>query len=270
MAQGVTGEPDLIVTAGDWHRNIRWAVAKIRRGAQLLTGQAEKVFLHFGDFGFYPDRRDLMYLRAVSGTLLKTGARILVVDGNHENHDMLAAVAAAARQAGAGPPYEVVPSVFWLPRGHRWVWHGRTWLAVGGGVSVNRALLTEGFDWFPAEQITDEQEAAIVAGGPADVIVSHDCPAGVAHGYPRPQPGWDLADLARAAVHGERLQRIGGKIRPRHWMHGHLHMGYQRDTDIGWGPVQVTGLNRDGDEDKNSPYNTAVLDIRDMTWRPYD
>ena len=52
-------------------------------------------------------------------------------------------------------------------------------------MSLDRAVRTEGVDWFPAEEITDAQEAAVIAAGHADVLVSHDCPSGVAHTFGR-------------------------------------------------------------------------------------
>jgi hypothetical protein len=275
----ITAEPEIIAAAGDWHLNTPWALGKIHRGAKLLAGQPFKVFLHFGDFGFYPDANDWWarspYLTAVSKALAAEDAWLLAIDGNHEDHHMLAAIAAADAEAGETPPHEVVPRVFWLPRGYRWTWANRTWVAVGGGVSVNRAKLTEGRDWFPGEQITDEQERAIIAAGPADVIVSHDCPAGAAHTHPPPEPGWDLADLARADVHAEKLQRIYAALRPSFAMHGHLHQGYQRTTDLGWGPVQLTGLDCDWRSDRDfirdrNKMNTATLSLADMTWTLYD
>jgi hypothetical protein len=30
-------------------------------------------------------------------------------------------------------------------------------------------------------------------------------------------------------------------------MHGHLHLSYQRQVDLGGGPIEVTGLDCDGD-----------------------
>ena len=83
----------------------------------------------------------------------------------------------------------VRPGIFHLPRGHRWAWHGRRWLACGGGVSLDKACRREGSDWWPQEEITDEQERALVGGGVADVMVCHDCPAVVDHSFPRPPCG---------------------------------------------------------------------------------
>jgi hypothetical protein len=131
-------------------------------------------------------------------------------------------------------------------------------------VSLDRALRTEGLDWWPEEEISDEQEAAIIAGGHTDVLISHDCPSGVAHTFGRP-PSW-LApeDMARADAHRRRLQRIVDAVQPSYIIHGHLHRAYQRICDFGYGPVQVTGLDSD-----NRLRNFAALDVASMTWKLY-
>ena len=95
------------------------------------------------------------------------------VDGNHEDFGQLAQLAAAIVPDGRN---EIRPNILHLPRGYRWEWHGLTWLACGGGVSLDEAGRTEGIDWWPQEEITSGQEAAIIAGGHADVMVCHDCP----------------------------------------------------------------------------------------------
>ena len=64
------------------------------------------------------------------------------------------------------------------------------------------------------EEISGAQEAAITAGGPADVMVCHDCPAGVAHRFGRPPAWWSPAVLVRNAAHRQRLQRIVDAFRP--------------------------------------------------------
>jgi hypothetical protein len=168
-------------------------------------------------------------------------------------------MASSAADAGARIP--VRQHIYHLPRGHRWDWHGRRWLACGGGVSLDKAVRRYGHDWWPQEEITGEQEAAIIGGGTADVMMCHDCPAAVPHAFPAPPSEWSPADLARNHAHRIRLQQIVKAVRPAHLMHGHLHRAYQRTCDFGYRPVRVTGLGTDG-----SSRNFAVLDVTSMEW----
>jgi Calcineurin-like phosphoesterase len=252
--------PRQIVVAGDWHGNEAWALSVIRRLPALLAGPAPRVLLHLGDFGIWPDAAGQAYLAHVSAALETAGAELWFLDGNHEDFPQLAGLAAS--ETTPDGRVLVRPRLYYLPRGHRWAWHGRTWLACGGAVSLDRAGRTAGTDWWPEEEITDAQEAAVIAGGRADVLASHDCPSGVPHTFGRPPSWWDPADLARSDAHRRRLQRITDAVQPRWVLHGHLHRAYQRICDFGYGPVQVTGLDAD-----DRLRNFAVLDVEAMTWQ---
>ena len=251
--------PGLILVAGDWHGDRDWALSVIKRVPQLLAGEQTRLILQLGDFGIWPGVEGRRYLDSVSTVLDLVGANLWFIDGNHEDFSLLAELAS---RAVPGARVAVRPNIFHLPRGHRWQWHGRTWLACGGGVSLDKAARAEGSDWWPQEEITSAQEAAMIAGGPADVMVCHDCPAGVAHAFPRQPSWWAAADLARNQAHRERLARIVAAVRPAHLMHGHLHRAYRRSCDFGYGPVQVTGLAAEG-----SLRNFAVLDVASLTWK---
>jgi hypothetical protein len=251
--------PGKVLVAGDWHGNREWALSVIKRVPQLLSAEQRPLILHLGDFGIWPGVEGRRYLDSVSAVLDLVGAQLWFIDGNHEDFPQLAKMASGTVPGG---PVTLRANVYHLPRGHRWQWHGRTWLACGGGVSLDKAGRAEGIDWWPQEEITSEQETAVIAGGHADVMVCHDCPSGVAHTFPQPPSWWAAADLTRNDVHRERLQRIVAAVRPAHLIHGHLHRAYQRSCDFGYGPVQVTGLAADG-----SLRNFAVLDVESMTWK---
>lgn len=245
--------------AGDWHGNEDWALNVISRVPGALAGEGRRLILQLGDFGVWPDRAGQRYLARISRALAEVSAELWFIDGNHEDFPHLASLAAEA--ATVHGRVLVRPHLMHLPRGYRWTWHGRTWLACGGGASLDRAVRTGGVDWWPAEEITAAQETAIIAAGDADVLASHDCPAGVPHAFGRLPAGWAAEDLARNDAHRGRLQRIVDEVQPSYIVHGHLHRAYQRNCDFGYGPVQVTGLAADG-----RLRNFAVLDVEAMTW----
>ena len=71
-----------------------------------------------------------------------------------------------------------------------------------------------------------------------------------------------MRDLARNDAHRERLQRVVSQVQPGWLMHGHLHRAYQRVCDLGYGDVEVTGL----DCDEGDGPNYAALDVKLMRW----
>ena len=259
VGNAVGPPPGQVLVAGDWHGDREWALSVIKRVPQLLAAEQTRLILHLGDFGIWPGVEGRRYLDSVSTVLDLVDVDLWFIDGNHEDFPQLAQLASGTVPGGR---VAVRPNIWHLPRGHRWQWHGRTWLACGGGVSLDKAGRAEGIDWWPQEEITSGQEAAMIAGGHADVMVCHDCPSSVAHAFPPPPSWWAAADLARNEAHRERLQRIVDAVRPAHLMHGHLHRAYQRSCDFGYGPVQVTGLAADG-----SLRNFAVLNVESITWK---
>lgn len=66
-----------------------------------------------------------------------------------------------------------------LPKGGRTVIEGLRIGGLGGAMSVDKAHRREGRDWWPDEAPTREQAEHLVAGGPIDVLVTHDAAWGV-------------------------------------------------------------------------------------------
>jgi hypothetical protein len=92
-----------------------------------------------------------------------------------------------------------------------------------------------------------------VAGGPADVLVSHDCPSGVdIPGLSASASLWPAEELVAAEAHRARLRTVVDAVRPRAVWHGHFHQRYSTVAELGYGPVAVHGLDCDGSTlDKN-------------------
>ncbi len=139
--------PRRVLAAGDWHGNREWALSVIKRVPQLLRDEQPRLVLHLGDFGIWPGTEGRRYLDAVSAVLTLVNAQLWFVDGNHEDFPQLARMADHTLADGR---IAVRSNIFHLPRGHRWKWHGRTWLACGGGVSLDKAARTEGIELVAA------------------------------------------------------------------------------------------------------------------------
>jgi hypothetical protein len=247
MEQGRVG------IAGDWHGNVAWATRAVRQ----ICRSGPRVILHLGDFGIWPGREGRDYLFRLDAALAAASAELWFVEGNHDDFTQLARL-----PPGPDGREQVTERIWHLPRGYRWRWGDRDWLALGGAVSLDRAVRTAGVDWWPEEEITRRQAESVIAGGPADVMVTHECPAGIEHAFPPPPPQWAPADLRRSDAHQSLLREIVVAVRPRWLMHGHLHLGYQRRVDLGGGSIEVTGFDCDGAETGN----WAVLDIARMRW----
>lgn len=253
----MTNVPERVGIAGDWHGNTTWATRAVRKIAAALPAEGPRIIVQLGDFGIWPGRDGAEYLARLDAALAEADAELWFLDGNHEDFDELARL-----RPGPDGREQVTDRIWHLPRGYRWRWHDREWLALGGAVSLDRAGRTAGTDWWPEEEITPRQAGAVIEAGLADVMLTHECPAGVQHDFPPPPRWWASADLRRNDAHRSMLREVVLAVRPSWLVHGHLHIGYRREVDLGAGPVEVTGLDRDGAEHSN----WAILDVADMRW----
>lgn len=230
-----------IAFAGDWHMHLGWAPAMV---AEASRGGAE-LLIHLGDFGIWHGAHGAQYLEAVEKAAARAGIEVWVVPGNHEDHDLMAALPVddLGRQVAA-------EHVRLLPRGHRFALDGVSFAAVGGAVSIDRAGRVPGRSWWPQEAISPAEAAALVARAePVHVLLTHDAPWGAP--LPLPPPSARArrrlgAVLDEARAHRELLAGITAAHRPAWLLHGHHHVAYRGRMRAGTGTTDVVGLDQDG------------------------
>jgi len=246
-------DPWRVLLAGDWHGNLGWALRVVDHAADVHA----EVIVHVGDFGIWQGSAGMKYLRRLDQRLTERGLRLVFIDGNHENHDLL-----ATYPVGADGTTPITATIRHLPRGHRWVWHGHIWLALGGATSLDRDVRVPWVDWWPGEAITAAQAARVIADGPVDIMLCHDAPAGVPRLEQRigPNPqGFPAAALRSAHQHRMLLRAVVDAVRPCQLWHGHYHWAYRDELVLdGSHRVQVTGLDMDA---TTLEMNTAILDL---------
>lgn len=267
-------DPQRIVVVGDLHGNTRWVEDLIFQSRRLLAGEWLRVILQLGDFGVFSDPGGDHYLARVQGELEFTDSWLMVLPGNHEDYDRIASwTEDGYPELATFNPWLNgcrLDRIIILPRGHRWTWHGRTWLACGGAASPDRAYrerlqARNGIRyWWQEEYITDDDVRRCIDAGHAEVLASHDRPSLARISLPPWPAGWSEADLARCEASREKVQTICQWTQPRWVMHGHYHQPFSAlECDLGYGPVTVSQLGMDGTDD-----NYRVLNIRDMVWEP--
>lgn len=255
-----TAVPGHVMVAGDWHMNRVQGCLAVREGAGGLP--APRVILQLGDFGIWPGEGGAWYLAGLNRALAAADATLAFIDGNHEDHDFLASV-----REGMDPlaPAQVSDNIWHLPRGYRWTWHGREWLALGGAASPDRAVrLRWNYGWSPGEYIT-AADLARAGSRPAAVMITHEAPGGAPVRYLDPPPSlWLGEDLDKGEEQRAMVRQVAESVQARWLFHGHHHQGYRASVPLRHGPLEVTGLDMDG-----SPGNWGILDTRTMTWSSF-
>lgn len=248
-------EPQRVAFAGDWHMNAAWAVKAIYHA----KSRGADVIVHLGDYAYTFDAE---FVHKVEKALARTGLPLLFVDGNHENFDLL-----YQQPIGGNGLRQISAHVAHLPRGFRWEWGAVRFLAMGGAYSVDRPYRVPGGSWWPEETITSRQVYEAAEPGFCDVLISHDCPAGVVipgiddRTGPAPFPA---AEIERSDEHRKLLGALVDAVQPSVIWHGHYHVAYRQLADLGFGPVVVNGLDCDG---SRLEANVRVVDVADLLVR---
>lgn len=253
MASGVLPSPvdKRVALVGDTHANAVWT----RRVIEELAAEGVHIVVQLGDFGWWPQKE---FAKAVSRAAAIAGITFCFLDGNHEDHEHLRFHTGLRNPDGSpGDPVEMYPSLWYMPRGCGWEWHGVRFRALGGAFSIDHGVRTAGYDWFPVEEVPSLADAErAISGGPADVLLCHDHPA---IGY-RLQ-GWRIPEAdERASFQVKRmLAEVAESIGPKLVVHGHWHHAYEIERD----GITVKGLDCDGTEQAVALLDLDTLETQD-------
>lgn len=205
---------------GDTHGDLEFAVK-----AAELAAEHNAEIIQLGDWSFLWPRRD--QLDALSKMLVAHGVVMRFIDGNHDDHPRLQALA----DTNSRGPVTIAPNVIYQPRGSV---HededGTRFLFLGGAPSIDKAFRTPGKSWWPEETITDvEYQIALSDEGTVHVVVTHDAPE-----YP---PGYGPAGDEGFVAKGVRSMGMIADILEHHepeiHVHGHWHERYTRGVTHG-------------------------------------
>lgn len=195
-----------------------------------LEVEADRI-IQLGDLGFgWPGHKGHQFMADLA--FFAKRMPIWWVPGNHESYSALEDMGGSI---AGDEPEELFEGFFNLPRGCRFPLGASTALAIGGAASIDKHWRVEGESWWPQESIDPEDVERCIAGGPVDIVVSHDCPSWVQipgnHSANKTthRPSW----FNRSC-----LQRVLEDCRPKRWYHGHHHVRYVEFGDI----ARVTGL----------------------------
>jgi hypothetical protein len=258
----------IIGLIGDLEGDRDWAVSRLRA---LGERGGVEVACQLGDlrFGMGPDPEG--YLAALESVCAEYGLRLLCINGNHEHWARLDHLWAEPRwqhEDGKLKPIEVSDHLTLLPRGHRWEMGGRSFVALGGAPSVNRLQLTEGIDWWPSEVIREEHVEATIAGGHAEVMLTHDspgppyCTEPVAEVMRTNPNGWpdSILDYSQEGI--ELLTRAVVGVKPLLVAHGHFHLSGQAVVRLPGSAHDTTVWSLAANQD---PGNVRLLDLDTLT-----
>lgn len=179
--------------------------------------------------------------------------RCMWIDGNHDNHELLS----KRDEVNFGhDPYHVLWPTKWEKFLRTWEYKPRGSyengiLFVGGASSIDKQNRRQGFDWWPGEDISYEDEQRVLDTiedvGPENIhtVISHDCPSGFAmiDGL-----RFHQGDLACEFDDSNRkfLEHVRQEVQPERWYFGHYHFSWTGILDgCDWQCLNMVGFDRD-------------------------
>jgi Icc-related predicted phosphoesterase len=231
-----------LLVVGCVHADYTWFAQKV-----LPTAAENEVdaVLVSGDFGYWRDRKGL--LGAAASSQARFGVETWFVDGNHEDHPLLAEAVASSRIDGdeERSPVALDGSLLYIPRGGRFHLGDAIGVGCGGARSIDKDYRVDGLDWFKEEAITSEDVEAVARGGHADLMVTHDAPWGWQipglMSIEKMEPEWQ-GMLEACWEHRKVLREAFVAVSPSVVLHGHYHSGYEKVVHETWGDVRIVGL----------------------------
>lgn len=198
----------MIYLCGDTHGNIN----KISKILNIMT--KKDILIVLGDFGFVWNNESNKNL----DILEKTNIKILFVDGNHENFDMLKTYKTVKRYGNSVGL--IRKNIFWLKRGNIYKIKGKSFLAIGGAFSVDKNYRIQNISWWSDEEINNAEitntfENLVKYGNKVDYVLTHTCPKFLID----KMFGLDFKNDANSNFFNTLYTLIDFK----HWYFGHFH-----------------------------------------------
>lgn len=148
---------------------------------------------------------------------------VLFVDGNHENFKILNAYPEQVWKGGR--VHFLKPDIIHLMRAQVFEIEGKTIFTFGGGTSVDRALRTEGFDWWPQEMPNYQELDEAVKNlqrydNEVDFIITHSCDQRALYYAPIRVS----AEIKGVQPDNQILSYFEDNVHYKHWYFGHYHI----------------------------------------------
>lgn len=220
-----------ILFAGDIHADLKHADYLFRVASRF---EVDCIFA-LGDFGYWPRfPKASAFAAEIPQMAHRYGIPVYWLDGNHEDHDSLDKLTGGVRDdfVPMGDRYSGSHWLWYSPRGHTWEWGGVRFMSVGGAYSVDKAVRKPGLDWFPQEDITDDDVDHAIAQGKVDVLLTHDVPS-VAPVLEKLLivKGRRYKLIPEAEKNRIQLEKVRVATRPKLLFHGHYHVNYRERID---------------------------------------
>lgn len=232
---------------GDWHSNTRYARKILSRMIHNPMYKLPDVFVHLGDFNFFPDDQGQRFLNTINEILIEADREMFVIDGNHEDFNYIATF----EDTDYGFK-KVRSNLFYIPRGTGWIWGGKKFVGLGGANSIDYKYRTLGYNWFLEEDITQKDVEKAISFGNADYVFTHEAAVDVPVSFNI----YDPRIIASTENNKRFVRDTVRALNPKYAFHGHHHKFYI--DQLPFSEIVSIGLNKDA---SSFGENYVVIDL---------
>ena len=207
----------MILITGDTHGEIDYKKLLVLKQEKLSY---DDYLIICGDAAICWSEKELSHLKDLYNDI---GCTIIYIDGNHENFAMLNKMPLVVYMGAL--MHQIDKHIFHVLRGEIMTIDGKSFLCIGGAVSIDKAYRTPYVSWWPEEEINNHDIDNALFNlkrfdNKVDYVITHCCDTSTvikAFGF-------------RRDVCTDQLMFIDKVVDYKHWFFGHYH-GDRNITD---------------------------------------
>lgn len=177
-----------------------------------LNESSAYTVVQLGDFGYFPK----LGMDPASCVNVPKNCQLFFIAGNHDDHSIL-------KKLPTNEPTKIGERLYYVPFGYTLEVENKRILCLGGGHSPDKGLRHEGYDWFPNEDIQDEEYLSLTYDKKPSLVVSHSTPDFLTPKLIK--TGQEVIRDKTSFYLGKIFKNLyeAGKA-PKNWYAGHFHM----------------------------------------------
>jgi len=162
---------------------------------EFIEQKKPEIIFQVGDLGVFPD---------IPLIIKNDNTKIYFCPGNHEDWNYLDSL----------KNNEIQKNIFYMKKGSILEINNKKILFVGGAISIDKIIRTEGADWFKQEVLLNK-DIENIPDVNIDIVISHTCPDLV----------FKYLNLRKYIFDPSQylLDNIFIKYKPKQWFFGHFH-----------------------------------------------
>jgi len=220
-----------IFVCGDTHGSYDIKKLSTKNWKEQKELTKDDVLIQLGDFGFIwsdpATKEELNWLNWLADKKFTTA----VVLGNHENYDIIETLPWEEKWGNEVQFWEAKSGnrIYFFKRGAIYKINGKDILTIGGALSIDKHMRSEGISWWKQEDITREEiencfNELDSHGYKVDYILTHTCPSRIVMEFIHPS----MYNMGKFNDYTAKfLDEIDNLVEFDGWFFGHMHVDWK-------------------------------------------